>query len=62
VSAATARLDEFTWRLDEIAEAFDRPLASFYAMLDDIDRRIFTLGHIDINGDLRIPSDMLSIL
>jgi hypothetical protein len=41
------------WMLQEVAESADRPLAKFYAGLDEGDRAMFAGQHIDLHHDLR---------
>jgi hypothetical protein len=42
-----------SWTVEEVVQAFDRPLARFFAALTERDRWLFAHGGIDLRGDLR---------
>jgi hypothetical protein len=44
------------WRVEEVAQFEDLPLAQFYWLLDNSDRALFLGMHVDIHGDLREQS------
>jgi hypothetical protein len=48
-------LDE-EWRVEEVTQSEDLPLARFYWLLDNGDRALFLGMHVDIHGDLREQS------
>ena len=42
-----------SWTVEEIAGAWDRPVARFYASLTERDRWLFAHGGVDLHGDFR---------
>lgn len=50
--------EEFRWTAEELAAAKDRPVATFYSLLNDADRRFFAIKNISLYGDERFPKEI----
>lgn len=55
IAVVPLELVKIHWPLQEIYACKDLPVATFYALLDDEDRKLLKRYHIDIHGDRRRP-------